>query len=358
MGVTRKSSTLIRFSIINHPCWGTSIYGDPHMFRSAESSVFLIAIFFIKNKWEADVRCVALSTVKSDQFEVARSVCQYAIYCNSFVCTTMCPMILGQWFSVGNFCQRPKVGNLVSQRWFLWAMECQTPPKRFIAGRDWKALNALVPHSNFLFRIATWANFSLLVWFRWSASASFRILHSQWCFQIFSFYVFSSHDVADQMCQEPIALVPWVVVWPSSNPICYVRELSFEFEDVWSAAFFKCSWNRGEKRLSLAKNSQLTGEDIYWHFCMSADVFRMSLMYTYLYILITYYLLYCAQVCFLVLKLNSLNDVAKWKMKKQFSFEGSWRFVHALFLSQSFRFFLNFKQPFWLPFLMAFFKSE
>ena len=193
---------------------------------------------------------------------------------------SMCLMILGQWLS-GNFCQRPKVGNLVSQRWFLWAMECQTPPKRFIAGRDWKALNAQTVFFEQRERILV-----SFQWFRWfSASASFRILHSQWSFYVFS----SSHDVADQMWfQEPIALVPWVVVWPSSNRICYVRELSFEFEDVWSAAFFKAPEIEGKRGFPLPKNSQLTGEDIYWHFCMSADVFRMSLMYTYLYILITY----------------------------------------------------------------------
>ena len=332
------------------------------MFWSAESLVFLIAIFFIKNKWEADVRCVARSTVKSDQFEVARSVCQYAIYCNSFVCSTICPMTKRDNDFPGIFAkdQRSEIWCLKDDSCERWNVRHHPSDlSQAGIGKHWTPC-----FDNFLFR-TTWANFSLLVSM---VSMVFRVGFVQnFAFPVvlpdlfwLVLYVFSSHDVADQMCQEPIALVPWVVVWPSSNRICYVLELSFEFEDVWSAAFFKCSWNRGEKRLSLAKNSQLTGEDIYWHFCMSADVFSMSLMYTYYtYIYIyTYYLLYCAQVCFLVLKLHSLNDVAKWKMKKQFSFEVSWRFVHALFLSQSFNFFLIFKQPFWLPFLMAFFKSE
>lgn len=293
MGVSRKSSTLIRFSIINYPCWGTPIYGDPHMFWSAESLVFLIAIFFIKNKWEADVRCVARSTVKSDQFEVARSVCQYAIYCNSFVCSTICPMTKRDNDFPGIFAkdQRSEIWCLKDDSCERWNVRHHPSDlSQAGIGKHWTPCL-----DNFLFR-TTWANFSLLVSM---VSMVFRVGFVQnFAFPVvlpdlfwLVLYVFSSHDVADQMCQEPIALVPWVVVWPSSNRICYVLELSFEFEDVWSAAFFKCSWNRGEKRLSLAKNSQLTGEDIYWHFCMSADVFSMSLMYTYytyIYILITY----------------------------------------------------------------------
>ena len=31
-GGTPKSSILIEFSIINHPFWGTSILGNPHMY--------------------------------------------------------------------------------------------------------------------------------------------------------------------------------------------------------------------------------------------------------------------------------------------------------------------------------------
>jgi hypothetical protein len=162
MGVTRKSSTLIRFSIINHPCWGTSIYGDPHMFRSAESSVFLIAIFFIKNKWEADVRCVAQSTVKSDQFEVARSVCLYAIYCNSFVCSTMCPMTLHVSHDPGTMIIREFLPKTKGRKFGVSKMipvsDGMSDTTQAIYRRQ--GLES-TERPNCLFR-ATWANFSLL----------------------------------------------------------------------------------------------------------------------------------------------------------------------------------------------------
>ena len=36
---TPKSSILIGFSIINHPCWGTSIFGNTHIVRISNSTL-------------------------------------------------------------------------------------------------------------------------------------------------------------------------------------------------------------------------------------------------------------------------------------------------------------------------------
>lgn len=62
MGVTRKSSTLIRFSIINHPCWGTAIFGNLHIYNIYICIVIPIYIYmhchpvvnklWLKTKWK------------------------------------------------------------------------------------------------------------------------------------------------------------------------------------------------------------------------------------------------------------------------------------------------------------------
>ena len=41
-GGTTKSSTLVGFSIINHPFWGTTILGTPHIYMHFYPHVFLI----------------------------------------------------------------------------------------------------------------------------------------------------------------------------------------------------------------------------------------------------------------------------------------------------------------------------
>ena len=118
-----------------------------------------------------------------------------------------------------------RLGNLVSQRWFLWAMECQTPLKRFIAGKS----IVIGKH---------WMNSQTQT----TAPESFPVV-----FPVV-FHVFSSH-VAKRGFRSPLHLSrgSWFDLPRTESATC----------GSWVWACFKCSWNRG----------------------MSADVFRMSLMY-------------------------------------------------------------------------------
>ena len=46
-GVTRKSSILIGFSIINHPYWGTTLLGTPHIYIYTPYIYIRIYIYYI-----------------------------------------------------------------------------------------------------------------------------------------------------------------------------------------------------------------------------------------------------------------------------------------------------------------------
>ena len=42
---TPKSSILIGFSIINHPIWGTPIFGNTHMVKQDEGATWISNLF-------------------------------------------------------------------------------------------------------------------------------------------------------------------------------------------------------------------------------------------------------------------------------------------------------------------------
>ena len=56
---TPKSSILIRFSIINHPFWGTTIFGNTHIILKTSSTYFVAATC-------TDTRKAMLDTVRHD----------------------------------------------------------------------------------------------------------------------------------------------------------------------------------------------------------------------------------------------------------------------------------------------------
>lgn len=312
MGVSRKSSTLIRFSIIHHPCWGTCCR-NPNLWRSPYVSirwVLCVSHCHFFHQEQVRSRYPVCSTINSQEGSIwsRRLFRTYAIYCNSFVCSTICPMTKRDNDFSGNFCQRPKVGNLVSQRWFLWAMECQTPPKRFIAGkRDWKALNEGKSLSNCLFRIATWANLSLLVsMVSMVFSVGMRRLRSECCIPsgfCRSFGLFMSfHPMAwPTKCgfRSPLHLSrgSWFDLPRTESATCGSWVLSlkmFEVQHFSNAP--EISEIEGKRGIFFA-NSQLTGED-NWHFCHVGwclqNVFDV---YIYLYIIYTYYLHLLTVLC-------------------------------------------------------------
>ena len=55
-GGTPKSSTLIGFSLINHPFWGTPIYGNPHMaYPPKPLGQQHMTIVPLSHRWPADI---------------------------------------------------------------------------------------------------------------------------------------------------------------------------------------------------------------------------------------------------------------------------------------------------------------
>ena len=82
-----KSSILIRFSIINHPFWGTLIFGNTHMSCSLSFSKLYLEQLFWK-RWS--LGCVYVENHES---------CRVTIF-------TICDMVLGVFLVVERCSQR------------------------------------------------------------------------------------------------------------------------------------------------------------------------------------------------------------------------------------------------------------
>ena len=48
---TPKSSILMRFSIINHPFWGTPIFGNIHMYMAGYIIIIMRTYYTIQSHW-------------------------------------------------------------------------------------------------------------------------------------------------------------------------------------------------------------------------------------------------------------------------------------------------------------------